>query len=287
MKKIIIYIGLLLMIHRSEAYNYNRLINDRTPAVKISSVKLDVTKKSKVEMLFIHRAKNTFETRYGNWNNEEIAFNLLQNENSDSVCVFNEISAALEYLKENMTQPTVVNLIDGFYEINSTIIVDLPYPIIFEGDCKGESVIYMEQDFTGSTFFDCRSECCFKYLSFYSCQQSDCSNAILFSNKSQCLEVTDCIFNGFNRALCIKDCRELMVTKSDFLYCKEKAIQFLADFTGSAYVAECLFSDCHTGVCSEKIKSETIKIENCMFNKASYNNMEINSGKSFSLFTEY
>ena len=107
---------------------------------------------------------------YVAWNGNWITKNgVLREENHILVSghgSFASIAEAIEFLSVHMTAPMVVTLTSALITLPETVVIDLPYPVTFEGPAYGGVTIGPAAGMTGKPLFDCISDCSFKMISF-------------------------------------------------------------------------------------------------------------------------
>jgi hypothetical protein len=79
---------------------------------------------------------------------------------------FTTIAEAVEFLSVHMTAPVVVLLSSEMNTVAETQVIDLPYPVTFEGQSYGAVTVGPAAGMTGKPIFDCVSDCSFKMISF-------------------------------------------------------------------------------------------------------------------------
>ncbi|HYE56248.1 MAG TPA: hypothetical protein VD996_15470, partial [Chitinophagaceae bacterium] len=108
----------------------------------------------------------TYVANAGNWvikDREKRAKNLLDVGSRSSWSTIQEV---IEFLDEHMSGPTVIRLGEESYDIDATIVIDLPYPLTFQGLSYGTTIIGAASGLAGKPMFRCVSDCFFKMLQF-------------------------------------------------------------------------------------------------------------------------
>ena len=112
------------------------------------------------------RGRTYIVTETGNWvikEKETRADNLLDVSAKGSWTTIPEVVA---YLNLHMSAPTVVRLGGGTYSLAATQIINLPYPVTFEGLSYGETTIAATTGLANKPMFRCLSAVFFKMLMF-------------------------------------------------------------------------------------------------------------------------
>ena len=133
---------------------------------------------------------------------------------------FTTLAEAVDYLNAHMTAPTVVVLSSGVNTVTETLVIDLPYPVTFEGESYGAATIGPGAGMTGKPLFDCLTDCSFKMISFdggtisgYGSSLGE--DAIDITENGTYHEIKDCSFDGFYNAVAHLSDAELWVFECD------------------------------------------------------------------------
>lgn len=178
---------------------------------------------------------------------------------------FTTIEEVMEFLNEHMFGPTVVRLGGGIFEIESTQIVDLPYPITFQGLSYGESTIVGTEGASGTPLFECATECYFKMLIFEPFDNGLGNDAIHLTGSEEYYEVKDSYFYGFDKAIVQSSNNEIWLFESTFEDCVSTGLEIAAGAAsgGTSNVSESDFLQCGKGIGMLSGSDWTIGISNC------------------------
>ncbi len=203
----------------------------------------------------------------GNWitrNRETRTENLLDVSQNGS---FTTISEVVGFLNVHMSGPTVVRLSGEAHDIDATQIINLPFPVTFQGLSFGETSINGTAAVSGSPLFDCRTECYFKMLTFKSVSNAAGTDAISFTGSGEYYEVKDAFFTGFNKGIVATTNNDLWIFETDFEDCAGSGIEIAAGVAsgGSLKLSESDFNQCRNGISLLSGVSESISILNCTF----------------------
>lgn len=206
----------------------------------------------------------TFIANGGNWitkRKENIPDNIMDVNSEGS---WTTISEAVAFLEEHMTQPVVLRLGDEEYKLNSTIIIDLPYAVTFQGLSYGTTTIIPDTSaLDNKPMFRCKSDCYFKMLAFEDGSGADdyYEDAIHFLGANTYNEIKDCTFDGFYNTVVDSSSAELWVFETDFSNASNNGILLHSSTSGATLkVAETDFIDCTRGVNLDKGSSTTIQL---------------------------
>jgi hypothetical protein len=217
----------------------------------------------------VHLTKNcaqTYVASGGNWlikNKEKKTENLLDVSANSSWTTIEEV---IEFLEEHMVGPTVIRLGEETYEISSTITVDLPYALTFQGLSYGSSTIAAATGLTGSPMFRCISDCYFKMLQFDATTLSGYGtgageDAIRLLGEETYNEIKDCTFDRFYNTILDSTNAELWVFETDISNAQKTGILVHGDDAGVILkVAETDFIECNYGIHFSKGSEATIQL---------------------------
>jgi hypothetical protein len=182
---------------------------------------------------------------------------------------FTTIEQAVEFLNLHMSDPTVVRLGGGTFSLSSTINIDLPYPVTFQGLSFGETILDCP---SGDTAFCAMSECYFKMLTF---QASSGGIGVHIGGTDTYNEIKDCFFNDFAKGILMTNSAELWLFETDFYNCTTAGIEVDAGPSNNTIFrgSECDFYNCANGV---NLKSAGPSTEISLLNGTFYNQ---NSGQ--------
>lgn len=201
----------------------------------------------------------TFVASGGNWLIKE------QQSRSSSiidVCAngsFTTIAEVVAFLNDHMSEPTVIRLGGGNHPISSTVTINLPYSLTFQGPSYGVATIVATT--SGSPAFSCSSEAYFKSLNFNGSGASD--DGIRLTGANEYYEVKDCNFTGFTRAVALTGASELWVFEVDFNDATTAGIEVAGGST--CKVSECDFINCAIGINLVSGTTPTFSAMNCTF----------------------
>lgn len=177
----------------------------------------------------------------------------------------------IAYLNEHMTSPMIVQFCAGSYPISNTIVVDLPYPVTFQGLSFGETTMAAATGLTGKPMFRCLSECYFKMLIFDGSTlanygENDGEDAIRLVGQDNYHEVKDAYFYHLNKGIVDSANTELWVFDVDFENIFNKGIEITGADDGTLFkISEADFIDCARGIDLSEGSNSVISIINCGF----------------------
>lgn len=252
--------GLQITVVNAGTYKDLAVLKGAAPGVTIHT--LD-------SVIFYRGNSKTFVAVDGNWAKKDhttMQDNVFDISEKSS---WNTVAEAIAFLKEHMTGPSLIRLGGRTYEIDTTLTVDLPYPLTIEGVSYGEATIQGTAGLSGHEMFDCITECYLKMLNISAYDNSAGSDAIHFSGSGEYYEVKDCYFNGFNKGLLMASNNETWIFESDFEDISNCGIE-LADQSGSSTgpvlkISEVDFTNCGKGIDLVKGKNGTVSAQNCTF----------------------
>jgi roadblock/LC7 domain-containing protein len=202
----------------------------------------------------------------GNWvvkNKSTRAQNLLDVSVNSSWTTLQE---AVEYLDLHMSGPAVIRLGEETYDITGTIVIDLSYPLTFQGLSYGTSTIAAASGLANQPMFRCVSDCFFKMLNFDATTLSGYGtaageDAIRLTGSGTYNEVKDCSFDRFYNAILDSSNAELWVFECDISNAQSNGIKVHSGASGvTVKVAETDFIGCNTGVNLSKATNATIQL---------------------------
>lgn len=221
----------------------------------------------------------TFIAYNGNW--------LIKNLENKTPCLlevspigsFKNIAQVVEFLGEHMMMPAIVRFCGGNYPVTETQVIDLPYPVTFEGLSYGETSILTASGLAGKPMFRCKSDCNFKMLVFDATAlagygDNPGEDAIRFVGNNTYNEVKDCYFLHFHKGIVDSANAEIWMFESDF----EDAVYAGIEFTGAEdslvfKMSEVDFTNCARGIVFDKGAYVTTSIQNCGF----YNSLSVDT----------
>jgi hypothetical protein len=181
---------------------------------------------------------------------------------------FITVAEVIAFLNAHMFGPSLVKLGGAqSYPIAATQIINLPFPVTFEGLSYGMSHINAAAGVSGSPLFICQTECYFKMLVFTAISNAAGNDAIRFTGVLKYHEVKDCDFAGFNKGLVTTNNSALWFFENTFEDCAVAAIEMAAGIAsgGELEMSETDFTRCKTGVNLLSGVSAVVSIMNCNF----------------------
>lgn len=209
---------------------------------------------------------HTFVASGGNWVLKEKNLQVENLLDVNSKSSWTTIEEVVEYLNVHITGPTVIRLGEETYEISSTIAINRPYAITFQGLSYGTSTITAASGLAGSPMFNCTSDCFFKMLQFDATTLSGYGtaageDAIRFIGSGTYNEVKDCTFDRFYNTINVTSNAEIWVFETDISNATNNGILVHGDDAGVIVkVAETDFIDCTNGINLSKGSSATIQL---------------------------
>jgi hypothetical protein len=208
----------------------------------------------------------TFVVYNGNWivkEKKQGAENLLDvNANSS----WTTIKEVIEFLDLHMSGPTVVRLGEESYDVDETIIIDLPYSLTIQGLSYGNSTLAAVTGLAGTPMFRCLSACFFKMLTFDATSLTNYGtaageDAIRFLGSGTYNEVKDCSFDRFYNTILDSTDAELWVFETDISNAQRNGILIHGAQSGvTVKVAETDFIGCNYGINMSKGSGATIQL---------------------------
>lgn len=207
----------------------------------------------------------TFVAYGGNWVIKEktrLAENLLDVNANSSWTTLQEV---IEYLDAHMAGPTVVRLGEETYELSTTLDIDLPYSLTFQGLSYGNSTIAAASGLAGKPMFRCKSDCNFKMLQFDAASLSGYGtaageDAIRLVGTGTYNEVKDCTFDRFYNTILDSTDAELWLFETDISRAQNNGILVHGDSGVTVKVAETDFISCKRGVNLDKGTNAIIQL---------------------------
>jgi hypothetical protein len=133
---------------------------------------------------------------------------------------FTSIAEAVEFITEHITSPVIVELVDEENSIGETQVIDLPFPVTFEGTSYGSATIGPTSGMAGKALFNCISESYFKRIIFdagtlggYGSSVGE--DAIQLTGNGTYHEIKDCSFSDFYNAVAVQSDAELWLFECD------------------------------------------------------------------------
>jgi hypothetical protein len=214
----------------------------------------------------------TYIAYNGNWMLKEKTIGYINEYEVSPYSSFTTLEEAIGFLAVHMTRPSVIRLGAGVHPISSTQTIDLPYPLTISGLSFGETTIAAAAGLAGAPMFSCASETYFKMLQFdattlagYGSAANE--DAIWLTGSGNYHEVKDANFDGFNKAIVIKNNIELWLFESDINNCSATGVEIIAGAaTGTIFKAsETDFTNCVQGISLVSGINAVLSIINCGF----------------------
>jgi hypothetical protein len=208
----------------------------------------------------------TYVANGGNWvikNKEKKAENLLDVNANSSWTTLQEV---VDYLNAHMTAPAVVRLDEELYTLASTLVINLPYAVTFQGPSYGHSTIAAASGLSGKPMFRCISDCFFKMLQFDATALSGYGtsaneDAIHFAGNGTYNEIKDCTFDRFYNTIYDSTNAEIWVFETDISNARRSGIMIHGSVSGVIVkVAETDFIRCARGINLDKGTNATIQL---------------------------
>ena len=180
---------------------------------------------------------------------------------------FTTIAEVIGFLNMHMSGASVIRLGGGTHVVDSTILIDLPYPVTIQGVSFGGTSIDASSNCSGEPMFMCETECYFKLLTFNAFSNLSGNDALHFTGSEEYYEVKDAYLVGFNKGIVSTTNNDLWIFEIDFDDCASAGIEIAAGVTsgGRLRVSEIDFHNCAKGINLESGLSVTISIINCSF----------------------
>lgn len=210
----------------------------------------------------------TYIAYNGNWvqkEKESGSVNLLDVSPTGSWTTVKEV---LEFLGAHMTGPTVVRL-SGDFTIDATQVINLSYPVTFQGLSFGKASLTATSGLSGSPMFRCVSESYFKMLAFDGTVYGSSSgeDAIQLEGAGEYFEIKDCNFTGFNKTIVAESNVEFWLFETDINDAAVAGVEIAAGVTSgvSFKTSETDFINCGKGINLLSGAAGVVSILNCGF----------------------
>jgi hypothetical protein len=208
----------------------------------------------------------TFVANDGNWvikNKVSRSKNIIDLNANSSWATLQEV---VDFLNAHMTAPTVVRLDEEEYNVAATLVINLPYPVTFQGPSYGHSTIAAASGLAGKPMFRCVSSCYFKMLQFDATTLSGYGtavneDAIRFTGSDTYNEIKDCTFDRFYKTILDSANAEIWVFETDISNARHSGIMVHSNIPGVIVkVAETDFIGCARGINLDKATNATIQL---------------------------
>jgi len=234
----------------------------------------------------------SFIANNGNWvleDYEEVSENLYEVSPKGSWTSIPEIIA---FLNEHMNAPAMIRLGSESYAIASTQVIDLPYPITFQGMSFGHTTIAAATGLANLPMFRCVSECYFKMLMFdattlpsYGTLAGE--DAIRLVGSGTYHEIKDCTFDGFYNTILDSSDAELWLFECDISNAHNNGILIHSNVPGTKVrVAETDFISCVKGINFDKATNAEIQLSSGSYLNANATDTAIKYNPTDFSFTE-
>ena len=196
----------------------------------------------------------TYVAWNGNWivkEKQNRTDNLLEVSDKGS---FTTIPEVLGFLAAHMSAPVVVRISTQVNLITATQVINLPFPVTFEGASYGSVTLGPSAGLGGSPMFNCITECYFKMIIFDAGMlggygSSTGEDAIHLTGSGTYHEIKDCVFDGFYNAVADLSDAELWLFECDITNSRNNGILLNSSVPGAVVkVSETDFSDNVRGV---------------------------------------
>jgi hypothetical protein len=217
----------------------------------------------------------------GNWviKNKLVRPNNILDVNAGSS--WTTLQEAIEFLDAHMTAPAVIRLDDESYDVTSTLNINLPYAVTFQGPSYGHSTIAAANGLAGKPMFRCVSSCYFKMLQFDATTLSSYGtaaneDAIHFAGNDTYNEIKDCTFERFYKTILDSTNAEIWVFETDISNARHSGIMVHGNVPGVVVkVAETDFIGCARGINLDKSSNATIQLASGGYYNATANDTAI------------
>lgn len=223
----------------------------------------------------------TFVANDGNWviknKINRSAYTMEVNRNSS----WTTLKEVVEFLNVHMDAPVVVKLDEESYDVTATLVINLPYPVTFQGPSFGHSTIAAASGLVGKPMFRCVSSCYFKMLQFDATTLSGYGtnineDAIRFTGSGTYNEVKDCTFDRFYKTILDSTNAEIWVFETDISNARHSGIMVHGNIPGVIVkVAETDFIGCARGIDLDKATNATIQLASGGYYNATANDTAI------------
>jgi hypothetical protein len=234
----------------------------------------------------------TFVANGGNWvlKNKNLSHDNILDVNVNSS--WTTLDEAIAFLDLHMTGSTVVRLDEETYDISSTISINLPYTLTFEGASYGTSTVAAASGLANKPMFRCLSACFFKMLTFDATTLTNYGtlageDAIRLLGSGTYNEIKDCSFDRFYNTILDSTDAELWLFETDISNAQHNGVLIHGAVTGvTVKIAETDFISCARGVNLDKATSATIQLASGgYYNANSTDTAIIYNSSTFTSFT--
>lgn len=210
---------------------------------------------------------HTFVASDGNWlvkGGEKFKPYLLT---VDAHSSWTTIQEVIEFLEEHMDAAVVVRLSDDTYEIDQTIVINLPHPLTIQAASFGStSIVPAASGMTGKPLFRCVTESYFKMLMFDATAVAGYGtgageDAIRLVGSGSYHEIKDCTFDRFYNTILDSSDAELWLFECDISNAQRNGVLIHGNVPGvKIRVSETDFINCRRGFNMNKGSAATISL---------------------------
>jgi hypothetical protein len=188
----------------------------------------------------------SFVAKAGNWFLKGATETESNHLNVGSTSSFTTLDEVFAYLNaHDPSVPTSIHLEPGTYTVSSTLTINFGAAITIMGDSYGETSIDCP---SGTTAFDCQTECYFKFLSFTGAVSAN-TVCISLSGTGEYSEIKDVDFTGFYKAVLITSSHDLWVFEVDMNDCTYASIELASGAANASLkCSEIDFNNCARGI---------------------------------------
>lgn len=208
-------------------------------------------------------AQNAHKSNKMRYDKERISDNIYEVTKQGS---WNTIPEIIAFLQMHMAGPSVVRLGCETYEINYTQVIDLPYPLTFEGFSYGTTIIEASSGLEGKPMFRCLSDCYFKTLAFTALTIKGYGkilnvDAIHFIGSGTYNEIMDCSFDNFYTTILDSTNAELWLFQCDISNANINGVLIHGEEPGvKVRIAETDFINCKRSINMDKGSNAIVQI---------------------------
>lgn len=190
----------------------------------------------------------------------------------DEYSSWTTIQEVVDFLNLHMFGASVIILADASYNLTSTITINLPYQLTFQGLSFGTSnILAASNGLVNKPMFRCLTSCSFKMLSFEATTLTNYGtltgeDAIRYVGNGTYHEIKDCSFNRFYTTILDSTNAELLVFETKISNAQRNGILVHGGVSGvKVNVSETDFISCKKGVNLDKGVAAKIQITNSDF----------------------
>lgn len=176
------------------------------------------------------------------------------------------LQEAIEFLNLHMWGPAVIKLGSGEFEIDETLVIDLPYALTIQGAAYGTTTITAASGLENKPMFRCETDCSFKMLQFDATTLTNYGtsageDAIRFVGSGTYNEIKDCTFDRFYNTVLDSSDAEIWIFETDINNAQSNGVLIhSAEDSVVVKIAETDFIKCNNGVNLQKGDKATIQL---------------------------